>query len=604
MDLQEIYKALRSEYNGKTWSDEFMRIHVTLKDDQVICWFDLDRDDEGFEEKRDCAISFYDEVVRFLVDSFGEEFKYEDPRISSDYIDRNNMYGQYDIVLDDDGENAPVIAIWEDEENTMKGKIAKEAGRKVIPAANGCSIHDMYDCWIVTNKNGLNIGQCRTLIEAKHIAENADEYTAKKLGYSESRKLVKEGAGAGYDVKINGLKLGGILEKKLVKGKQAYDDYYVCQVEILPCECEIGAEDYYNDFFWQEHEFGETPTAKIDGGVATIEYSTNSYDEEEAEDELRREISHRELDISFSYSWGWTHSDLPREDMEFTDVDVNEKAFYGSITKLELIAPDLADAVNSGYASIFDRDEEEEEDEEQVNEVSGWKLEDEDLTLVNSESDGDKLYIVKLWWGSGYMTDNYNAYAFNEEEALNYVVAYIEKTDPESLETIDENANDYLQELVDEGEAASLEEAYEHPYFQETYLWVDATTEGAEQGHYIYNENLQIAEYPAKHNHPLAKGVDKSKFTESVQDVFTLEVNYIDEDGEPQMIEAMKYAKTYYSYEGALNAAKEAYQEYSKICEEPVEVWIMGGEYETPEGDIYGDPDVIEVVSADTIASL
>ena len=140
------------------------------------------------------------------------------------------------------------------------------------------------------------------------------------------------------------------------------------------------------------------------------------------------------------------------------------------------------------------------------NEVSGWKLEDEDLTLVNSERDGDKLYIVKLWWGSGYQLDCYNAYAFSDEEALNYVVAYIEKTDPKSLETIDENANDYLQELVDEGEAASLEEAYEHPYFEETYLWVDATREGAEQGHYIYHENLWIDEYPKEHDYPLAKG--------------------------------------------------------------------------------------------------
>ena len=291
-----------------------MRIHVTLKDDQIICWFDLDRDDAGFEEKRDCAISFYDEVVRFLVDNFGEEFKYEDPRISSDYIDRNNMYGQYDIVLDDDGENAPVIAIWENEENTMKTRFNE-------------------------NKSG---------------------------------KLVKEGAGAGYDVEIKGLKLGEILDKKLVKGKQAYDDYYVCQVEILPCECEIGAEDYYNDFFWQEHEFGETPTAKIDGGVATIEYSTNSMEEDAAEEELRSEVANRELDISFSYSWGWTHSDLPRENMKFTDVDVNEKAFYGSITKLELMAPDLADAVNSGYASLFDRDE------------------DDDGEPVNEEYDGSK----------------------------------------------------------------------------------------------------------------------------------------------------------------------------------------------------------------------
>ena len=148
-------------------------------------------------------------------------------------------------------------------------------------------------------------------------------------------------------------------------------------------------------------------------------------------------------------------------------------------------------------------------EQSQINEVNGWKLEDEDLTLVNSESDGDKLYIVKLWWGSGYQLDCYNAYAFSDEEALNYVVAYIEKTDPKSLETIDENANDYLQELVDEGEAASIEEAYEHPYFQETYLWVDATREGAEQGHYIYNENLQIAEYPEEHDYPMSKGIKR-----------------------------------------------------------------------------------------------
>jgi len=60
---------------------------------------------------------FYDEVVKFLVNKFGEEFKYDDPRLSDDYIDRSNMHGQFEIVLDDDGEEPPVIAIWENEEN-------------------------------------------------------------------------------------------------------------------------------------------------------------------------------------------------------------------------------------------------------------------------------------------------------------------------------------------------------------------------------------------------------------------------------------------------------------------------------------------------------
>lgn len=127
------------------------------------------------------------------------------------------------------------------------------------------------------------------------------------------------------------------------------------------------------------------------------------------------------------------------------------------------------------------------------NEVSGWKLEDKDLTLVNSESDGDKLYIVKLWWGSGYMTDNYNAYAFAPDEALNYVVAYIEKNDPETLAAVDENAM----------------EDQDDPYFDETYEYVDATMEGASDTHYVYRENLTIAEYPKDHDYPMSKGIKR-----------------------------------------------------------------------------------------------
>ena len=59
-------------------------------------------------------------------------------------------------------------------------KIVKEYGRKVYPAANGCTINDMGDCFIVTNKMGLNIGQCRTMIEAETIADEADERTKER----------------------------------------------------------------------------------------------------------------------------------------------------------------------------------------------------------------------------------------------------------------------------------------------------------------------------------------------------------------------------------------------------------------------------------------
>ena len=188
----------------------------------------------------------------------------------------------------------------------------------------------------------------------------------KILMFKESgKKLVKEGAGAGYTVKIKDLKFGKILDKKYIEQEKKYESYHECKVEILPGEYEIEAEDYYNDFFWQEHEFGERAFAKIDGGVATIAYSCNSYDEDEADMELHNELENQEMDISFDYGWGWVHADLPKDKpIESDHVDVEGREFYGSIDKIELNAPDLAEAVNCGYESIYDRDEEEGPDDD------------------------------------------------------------------------------------------------------------------------------------------------------------------------------------------------------------------------------------------------
>ena len=138
--------------------------------------------------------------MRFLVDNFGEVFKYEDPRISDDYIDKNNFHGQYEIVLDDDGESPAVIAIWENEENEMKprfnenkfGRLVKETWER-YPAANGCTIHDCGDCFVVTNKNGTTIGQCNTMTEAETIAEMCnDEMKNKPFLVSEGNELTED----------------------------------------------------------------------------------------------------------------------------------------------------------------------------------------------------------------------------------------------------------------------------------------------------------------------------------------------------------------------------------------------------------------------------
>jgi hypothetical protein len=71
-----------------------------MKDGQIICWFDIDKndydgddgDDEDYEDKCNSATLFYDEVVQHLVDKFGEEFKYDDPRVSDGYMDRSNRH--------------------------------------------------------------------------------------------------------------------------------------------------------------------------------------------------------------------------------------------------------------------------------------------------------------------------------------------------------------------------------------------------------------------------------------------------------------------------------------------------------------------------------
>ena len=121
------------------------------------------------------------------------------------------------------------------------------------------------------------------------------------------------------------------------------------------------------------------------------------------------------------------------------------------------------------------------------------KESNENIPVVNTEDYGDKLYLIGLWWGSGYVLNQYKAYAFDTEEALNYVVAYLEQLDPELLERVDNYAESSLMEIAME-EGISEEEAEETPEFQELYMYVDATTEGAQRTHYIFSQNLKIVQ--------------------------------------------------------------------------------------------------------------
>ena len=141
-----------------------------------------------------------------------------------------------------------------------------------------------------------------------------------------------------------------------------------------------------------------------------------------------------------------------------------------------------------------------------VNEVSGYDLED----LANDKSCGDTLYLVKLWWGT-FWIEHYAAYANSAEEALNYVVAYLEKTSPRLLERTDLGAEELIDDLIEDGTAKTRDEAYNTPEFQESYTYVDATMEGADEPHYVYSENLAVEEYPEEFEHPTELGVQRRK---------------------------------------------------------------------------------------------
>ena len=155
--------------------------------------------------------------------------------------------------------------------------------------------------------------------------------------------------------------------------------------------------------------------------------------------------------------------------------------------------------------------------------------------FFSGRNGADELYLIGLWWGSGYILDQYKAYAFNTEEALNYVVAYLEQQDPELLERVDNDAESFLMEIAME-EGISEEEAEETPGFQESYLYVDATTEGARRTHYICAQNLKIvqlegmSESKKRHKLIVSESQLKQIVTESVKRILkeSLETHELD----------------------------------------------------------------------------
>lgn len=128
-----------------------------------------------------------------------------------------------------------------------------------------------------------------------------------------------------------------------------------------------------------------------------------------------------------------------------------------------------------------------------LNEVRGWSLEEDDVTWVNDGDEGDKAWMVRLWPGAGYYLPAFAAYAGDEESALCYVVAWLEKECGGGKFFVDDAVEREREEMEQQGMSEDEIDAS----IEDWAFYVDATIEGASEPHYVYLENLSIYPFDA-----------------------------------------------------------------------------------------------------------
>ena len=97
-----------------------------------------------------------------------------------------------------------------------------------------------------------------------------------------------------------------------------------------------------------------------------------------------------------------------------------------------------------------------------------------------------------------------------------------------------------------------------------------------------------------------AKDESKKSEADGNKDIFTLDLTRIDADGDEEGLDDMQAAQTFYDEDDAIKAAKELADSY-KDDDGVVQVIVMAGEQEKPNGDIVGEPfDIFTASSSDS----
>lgn len=98
-----------------------------------------------------------------------------------------------------------------------------------------------------------------------------------------------------------------------------------------------------------------------------------------------------------------------------------------------------------------------------------------------------------------------------------------------------------------------------------------------------------------------SKRKDSKKFeAEGNKDIYTLDLTRIDAEGDEEGLDDMQAAQNFYDEDEAIQAAKDLADSY-KNDDDVVQVTVMAGEQEKPNGDIVGEPfDIFTASSSDS----
>lgn len=192
-----------------------------------------------------------------------------------------------------------------------------------------------------------------------------------------NKRLMKEGAGAGYDISFDGLRIDKVLSFKKSNEVSRYKEEveYDFVASLKPGNVDVECSDYYNQIIPSPYYDDAEYDFHIDGGKVYGTFGVwlgSGGNEEDAVQEMLDEIQGYELGkTSVMYGAGWVHSDLPDDGhMEFSDQDNHLRCEYvengtlpAYIEKIEIDSIQIATAINDGFKDSGDEDDDEQIDE-------------------------------------------------------------------------------------------------------------------------------------------------------------------------------------------------------------------------------------------------